>query len=91
MLLLHRRLGRSTAELESRVFTVGFRVSIAAGHAGDVLGDRWVVAGGGNNAAGCNDTVSLDMSPLANDASQPLRWTQTTQAQLFLSFFGPHW
>lgn len=42
-----------------------------AGHAGALLGTTWYIVGGGNNAAGCADMYSLDVSPLGNGA---LEW-----------------
>ncbi|KAL3133889.1 hypothetical protein ABBQ32_008347 [Trebouxia sp. C0010 RCD-2024] len=53
-----------------------------AGHAGDVVGDTWFLAGGGNNTSGCTDTVALDLSPLAtsDQEDEPLTWSTVSQA-----------
>lgn len=52
------------------------------GHAGDVVGDTWFLAGGGNNTSGCTDTVALDLSPLAtsDQEDEPLTWSTVSQA-----------
>lgn len=42
-----------------------------AGHAAALLGTTWYVIGGGNNAAGCADMYSIDLSPLGTG---PLEW-----------------
>lgn len=42
-----------------------------AGHAAALLGTTWYVIGGGNNAAGCADMYSVDLSPLGTG---PLEW-----------------
>ena len=39
-------------------------VSQLAGHAAATLHNRWFILGGGNNARGCADLVSLDLGPL---------------------------
>lgn len=47
------------------------------GHAADILDGHWYMAGGGNNATGCTDLVSLDISPLGSGTphlNAPLRW-----------------
>ncbi|KAK2079446.1 hypothetical protein QBZ16_003138 [Prototheca wickerhamii] len=48
----------------SRPATEGPAPPPRAGHAGAILGASWYVIGGGNNAAGCNDMYSLDVSAL---------------------------
>ena len=40
-----------------------------AGHASAVLQNRWYILGGGNNARGCTDMVSLDLAPLVSSSS----------------------
>ena len=42
--------------------------SAPAGHAAALLGSTWYIVGGGNNAAGCADMYSLDLSPLGKGA-----------------------
>lgn len=53
------------------------------GHAGDIVGDTWFIAGGGNNTSGCTDTVALDLSPLAtsDQEDEPLTWSTVSQAE----------
>eukprot|EP00887_Chlorella_sp_A99_P000351 scaffold13.g351.t1 len=43
-----------------------------AGHAGAVLGHTWFIVGGGNNASGCADMYSLELSGLPGGAAA---WT----------------
>ena len=55
----------------------GHKCRVPAGHAGDVLGGQWYIAGGGNNSAGCNDLVALDLSGLGGTPlvdTPALRW-----------------
>lgn len=46
---------------------------IRAGHASAVLGSLMYLVGGGNNAKGCADMYSLDLSNLGSE--NPLKWT----------------
>ena len=42
-----------------------------------MLGGQWYIAGGGNNSAGCNDLVALDLSGLGGTPlvdTPALRW-----------------
>ena len=54
-----------------------------AGHAADVLDGHWYMVGGGNNASGCTDLISLDITPLGSGTphlNTPLRWQTITHA-----------
>lgn len=42
----------------------GRKPSPRAGHSAAILGNRWYVVGGGNNASGCTDMAYLDLSQL---------------------------
>ncbi|KAK9808467.1 hypothetical protein WJX73_009555 [Symbiochloris irregularis] len=55
-----------------------------AGHAADVLDGRWYIGGGGNNAHGCTDLVSLDISSLGGGGLNrtPLRWEAVATSAL---------
>lgn len=42
----------------------GRKPSPRAGHSSAVLGDRWYIIGGGNNASGCTDMAYLDLTQM---------------------------
>ena len=48
----------------------------ASGHAADILGENWYVAGGGNNTSGCTDLAALRLNCLedALESRAPLVW-----------------
>jgi len=56
---------------------------VLVGHAGDVIGNRWYIVGGGNNTSGCTDMVALDLTPLAtsDQTDDPLTWSTVSQAE----------
>eukprot|EP00192_Tetraselmis_astigmatica_P008654 CAMPEP_0117679946 /NCGR_PEP_ID=MMETSP0804-20121206/18077_1 /TAXON_ID=1074897 /ORGANISM="Tetraselmis astigmatica, Strain CCMP880" /LENGTH=631 /DNA_ID=CAMNT_0005489385 /DNA_START=286 /DNA_END=2178 /DNA_ORIENTATION=- len=58
--------------------TEGSPPSARAGHAAAALGDKWYIAGGGNNTTGCLDMLSLDMSELGTGA---LKWETVATAE----------
>ena len=55
---------------------------LCAGHASAVLQNRWYILGGGNNARGCTNMVSLDLAPLvsSSSAAEPQVCTAWTKA-----------
>ena len=48
---------------------IGSYAVLHAGHASAVLQNRWYILGGGNNARGCTDMVSLDLTTLVSSSS----------------------
>ena len=59
----------STCSQNTNPLHTRLEVVLCAGHASAVLQTRWYILGGGNNARGCTDMVSLDLAPLVSSSS----------------------
>lgn len=69
--MLKTRLTMETDKKQHRI--------LAAGHAGDVLGDKWYIAGGGDNASGCGDTIALELGGLAS-GERVVQWEELVES-----------
>lgn len=64
------------------------RCPVTAGHAGDVLDNKWYIVGGGNNSAACRDLVALNLAGLGGTPlveTPTLQWEPLTEADIAAS------